>query len=124
MGDMDFNKHVGNRAYINHAIDDFPNDIIENEYVSSLAIKFIRQTFIGDTLVSRCFRNGDDGRDYIVRMSLPSGEEACTIKISWSERTMGATEISDVADVRRMHSGSSDASRVALAPSAIPVGSK
>ena len=64
LGDMDFNKHVGNRAYINHAIDDFPNDIIENEYVSSLAIKFIRQTFIGDTLVSRCFRNGDDGRDY------------------------------------------------------------
>lgn len=114
LGDMDFNKHVGNRAYINHAIDDFPNDIIENEYVSSLAIKFIRQTFIGDTLVSRCFRNGDDCRDYIVRMSLPSGEEACTIKISWSERTMGATEISDVADVRRMHSGSSDASNPAV----------
>ena len=86
MNDMDFNKHVGNRSYVNYAVRDFPADFAETHYVSSLAIKFIRQTFVGDTLISRCFRIEGNGLDYLVRMGFPSGDEACILRLGWEMR--------------------------------------
>lgn len=99
LSDMDFNKHVGNRSYVNYAVRDFPTDFIETHYVSTLAIKFIRQTFIGDTLISRCFRIGDNGLDYLVKMAFPSGDEACILRIGWEKRMLPAPVIGEV--VRR-----------------------
>ena len=97
--DMDFNKHVGNRSYINYAVSDFPEDFAESHFVSSLAIKFCRQTFVGDTLISRCFRIGESELDYIVRMALPSGGEACILRIGWGGRTL--PEPDAVNEIRR-----------------------
>ncbi|MGM9768168.1 MAG: hypothetical protein ACI3Z0_06875, partial [Candidatus Cryptobacteroides sp.] len=88
-----------NRSYVNYATGDFPIDFAESHFVSSLAIKFIRQTFIGDTLISKCFRLGESGLDYLVKMAFPSGNEACILRIGWEKRMLPAPVIGEV--VRR-----------------------
>ena len=99
MNDMDFNKHVGNRSYVNYAVRDFPADFAGTHYVSSLAIKFIRQTFVGDTLISRCFRIEGNSLDYLVRMGFPSGDEACILRLGWEKRMLPTPVIGEM--VRR-----------------------
>lgn len=51
--DIDFNDHVNNISYVKIALSGIPADIAKKTLVRSLAVKFIRQSFLGEELVCR-----------------------------------------------------------------------
>lgn len=51
--DIDFNDHVNNISYVKIALSGIPVDVAKKTMVRSLAVKFIRQSFLGEELVCR-----------------------------------------------------------------------
>lgn len=83
--DMDFNRHVGNRSYIDIALQFAPAEFMDTHYLKSLGIKFIRQTYIGDILTTRYAAVPDVPNAYLVSMFNREGEEACRMEMVFGE---------------------------------------
>ncbi len=90
--DMDFNRHVGNRSYINFALSSLPVDLDEAYDVTDIAVRFLRQTYIGDTLTAKVMvpdspSESSDTATYLVSETNSAGEEACKLLITVRRRS-------------------------------------
>lgn len=91
ISDMDFNRHVGNRSYINFALQSLPVDLDQDYDVTGISVRFLRQTYIGDTLTAR-FMVPDSPSEpgtaaYLVSETNSAGEEACKLLVTVRHRT-------------------------------------
>jgi len=57
---LDFNGHVNNRTYLNIAMQTVSNEILGSRKLQSLTIRWLRETFLGDTLVCRMWLTEQD----------------------------------------------------------------
>lgn len=95
--DMDFNRHVGNRSYINFALQVLPVDLDEDYDVSEISVRFLRQTYIGDTLTARIMvpdapagtapESPETSSAFLVSETNSAGEEVCRLHITVRRRT-------------------------------------
>lgn len=97
--DMDFNRHVGNRSYINFALQALPVDLDLAYDVSEISVRFLRQTFIGDTLTARIMvpdaPSEPGSTAYLVTETNSAGEDVCRLLITVRERTAPRRDISN-----------------------------
>lgn len=89
--DMDFNRHVGNRSYINFALQSIPVDLDADWDVEDIAVRFLRQTYIGDTLSARIMvpdQASEPGTAaFLVTETNSAGDEVCRLHITARQRT-------------------------------------
>lgn len=52
---LDFNGHVNNRTYLSIAMQTVSADFAQNRQLRSLTIRWLRETFLGDTLICRMY---------------------------------------------------------------------
>lgn len=50
LSDLDFNMHVNNNSYIKHMLETFPEKFIAETELSSMSVKFIKESFLHDIL--------------------------------------------------------------------------
>lgn len=63
--DLDFNKHVNNLSYMWLALETIPAEILEKYSAKSYSVKFVREAYLSDIIVSEVYQNGDN---YTVRI--------------------------------------------------------
>ena len=81
LSDIDFNKHVNNKSYINIAEMTSPDGFLENHTVKSLNIKFCKESFLGDTLTCNAYKTAQD--NYFVHKIEKDGVLICEIGSQW-----------------------------------------
>ena len=57
---LDFNGHVNNRTYLNIAMQTVPKDFAGTRRLSSLTIRWLHETFLGDQLICRMYSASQD----------------------------------------------------------------
>ncbi len=97
--ELDFNRHMGNRSYVEFALRGIPDDFNQTHHVQNLMVKFEKQTYLGDTVTCRYNMNADNENLYLVKLSNSAQEQVCTIQIEWSTDPRPIPNIS--ATVRR-----------------------
>lgn len=80
--DTDFNGHMNNQSYVKLAMSMAPMDFISNNSVSYFHIKFGRESFIGDSLVSSLYKE-EGGRMSVVVSRKENSSEACRMTSLW-----------------------------------------
>jgi len=85
LSDLDFNKHVNNKSYINLAEMTANDDFRANHTLKSLNIKFNRETFLGDNLICTTYKtNTPLTYNHVVEKD---GISVCDISTSWEAKT-------------------------------------
>ena len=85
LSDLDFNQHVNNKSYINLAEMTSTNEFRSKYNLSSLNIRFNRETFLGDTLTCATY-NTEKGNQYI-HIIEKDGISVCDISTTWKEKS-------------------------------------
>lgn len=85
LSDLDFNNHVNNKSYINLA-EMTSNDEFKSKHVlTSLNIRFNRETFLGDTLTCTTYKTEKENQySHIIEKD---GVSVCDISTTWKEKT-------------------------------------
>ncbi len=81
-GDMDFNRHIGNRSYINHALEMSPITLESEFDLQDIEVKFLRQTYVGDTLTAE-FHAVEGENAFLVSETNSAGEEVCRLMVRY-----------------------------------------
>ena len=84
LSDLDFNQHVNNKSYINLAEMTSTDEFRSKYDLSSLNIRFNRETFLGDTLTCTTY-NTEKGNQYI-HIIEKDGISVCDISTTWKEK--------------------------------------
>lgn len=80
--DLDFNNHLNNVRYLPRAIESMPLGEVSGRRLSSYAIRYMREAFLGDEIVSESFAGA--GGCYFHRLSRVSdGAVLCCAKTFW-----------------------------------------
>lgn len=82
--DIDFNMHVSNLKYLESAINTESYEFYLEHVQSYIKLKFLKQTFSGDTISSEWYDKGDGKRVYMIRNS--AGEEVARAEILWIKK--------------------------------------
>lgn len=82
MSDIDFNEHVNNISYVKVAISALPADYVKSHALSHIAVKFMRQCYLSETLTCRYRTEGDTTYSSILN---GSGQEAVRLVISMTD---------------------------------------
>ena len=82
--DIDFNKHMCNRAYLDFALRGLPEEFKDAHTVKEYMIKFVRQTYLADTVTCRYYRSPGNDNLYLVRLLNAKDEEVCLIQVEWT----------------------------------------
>lgn len=95
INDMDFNRHMNNIRYLRVALAALPLDYMDRYDIVSVRMKFIRQSFIGETL--RCRHQFTDASclERVCSIINTSDEEVCRLVIRMNPRE----EIKDPRDI-------------------------
>ena len=84
LSDIDFNKHVNNKSYINLADMTVPDEFRKAKTLKNLHIRFNRETFLNDTLT--CTTNLTDIPDTYTHIIEKDGVSVCDITTSWVQK--------------------------------------
>ena len=85
LSDLDFNKHVNNKSYVNIAELTAPDEFRKTHKLKTLSIRFNRETILGDTLI--CTANKTQNPCQFVHTIEKDGVSVCDISTTWEERT-------------------------------------
>lgn len=85
LSDLDFNKHVNNKSYINIAEMTAPDEFRQAYKLKNLSIRFNKETFLGDTLI--CTANRTDNKNQFIHTIEKDGASVCDIVTTWEEKT-------------------------------------
>ena len=89
LSDMDFNKHVNNKSYINIAENTIPDEFKKNNIIKQLKVKFNKETFLGDIL--NCTTYKTDTEKLYVHKIEKDGVSVCDISTLWEEKANTST---------------------------------
>ncbi len=81
LSDLDFNKHVNNKSYVNIAELTAPEEFRKTHKLKSLNIRFNKETFLGDTLV--CTANRTETPYQFTHTIEKDGISVCDIATNW-----------------------------------------
>ena len=84
LSDLDFNKHVNNKSYINLAEMTANEEFRKNHALKSLNIRFNKETFLGDTLI--CSTHSTESPNIYTHVVEKDGVSVCDISTSWEEK--------------------------------------
>ena len=83
-GDIDFNNHVNNKSYI-HLAESTLNDEFKNiNFLKSISIKFIRETFLDDTLNCSFYKTRKENR--FIHKIEKDENPVCYIESEWNKK--------------------------------------
>ncbi len=85
LSDLDFNKHVNNKSYVNIAELTAPDGFSKTHKLKKLSIRFNKETFLGDTLV--CTANRTENPNQFTHTIQKNGISVCDIATIWEEKT-------------------------------------
>ena len=89
LSDIDFNKHVNNKSYINLAEMTAPEEFKKTRRLKNLHIRFNKETFLGDTLT--CTANKTEDPNGFTHIIEKDGVSVCDIATVWEERQISET---------------------------------
>lgn len=84
LSDLDFNKHVNNKSYINLAEMTANEEFRKNHTLKSLNIRFNKETFLGDTLI--CSTHSTEFSNIYTHVVEKDGVSVCDISTCWEEK--------------------------------------
>ena len=84
LSDLDFNKHVNNKSYINLAEMTANEEFRKNHTLKSLNIRFNKETFLGDTLI--CSTHSTESPNIYTHVVEKDGVSVCDISTCWEEK--------------------------------------
>lgn len=84
LSDIDFNKHVNNKSYINLAEMTAPDEFRKTRVLKNLHIRFNKETFLDDILT--CTTNRTELPDTYTHIIEKDGVSVCDIVSVWNER--------------------------------------
>ncbi len=85
LSDLDFNKHVNNKSYINLAEMTANDEFRKTHSLKSLNIKFNKETFLGDELICSTYKT--DIENSYIHIVEKDGISVCEIATSWENKT-------------------------------------
>ncbi len=85
LSDIDFNKHVNNKSYINLAEMTAPNEFKKTRKLKNINIRFNKETFLGDTLT--CTTSRTENKNVFTHIIEKDGISVCDISTAWEEKT-------------------------------------
>ena len=83
--DLDFNGHVCNRSYLIMAMATLSIDFIQKNSPEHLHIKFLKESFITDTLHINQYKDALDGLEFFHDIRNDEDKVICTIYSQWKE---------------------------------------
>lgn len=98
LSDIDFNKHVNNKSYINLAEMTAPDDFKRTRVLKNLHIRFNKETFLGDVLT--CTTNKTDLPDTYTHIIEKDGVSVCDIVTTWVQKEDKETIVEYNLDVK------------------------
>lgn len=84
LSDIDFNKHVNNKSYINLAEMTAPDEFRKTRVLKNIQIRFNKETFLGDVLT--CTTNRTEAPGIYTHIIEKDGVSVCDIATTWKER--------------------------------------
>ena len=81
LSDLDFNRHVNNKSYINLAEMTLSEEFKKTHNIKSLNIRFNRETFLGDVLDCVAYKTDND--NIYVHKIEKDGMPVCDVMSSW-----------------------------------------
>lgn len=84
LSDIDFNKHVNNKSYINLAEMTAPDEFKKTHRLKNLHIRFNKETFFGDKLT--CTTNRTETPKTFTHIIEKDGVSVCDIETVWEEK--------------------------------------
>ena len=88
---LDFNKHVNNRTYLSIAMQFADSQFMDEHAITTLSIRWLCESFLGDTLRCRLTLLPRDQKDgvyaYLQKIERDGGEAAAQIYSEWAPRT-------------------------------------
>lgn len=82
--DLDFNMHLNNVKYVPRALESIPQEFRNNHSLKMYRIKFMRETFFNNTVISEAYRNGNAIFHRLTRKE--DGEELCRMESMWDQK--------------------------------------
>ena len=83
LSDIDFNKHVNNKSYINIAEMTAPDEFKISHRLKHLYIRFNKETFLGDVLT--CATNRTENQNQFTHIIEKDGVSVCDIATVWEK---------------------------------------
>ena len=91
--DLDFNYHVSNRSYVSIALLTMPEEDLASQYMSSLTVHWLHETYLDDVLTCTLSRQGDGS--CLHTLTNGEGTVVCELMSTWQPRP----ETPDVSEV-------------------------
>jgi len=91
LSDIDFNKHVNNKSYINLAEMTAPDGFKKTHRLKTLHIRFNKETFLGDTLT--CTANRTKDENIFTHIIEKDGVSVCDIATEWETNEQNTESI-------------------------------
>lgn len=101
LSDLDFNKHVNNKSYVNIAELTVPDEFRKTHKLKSLNIRFNKETFLGDILT--CTTNKTENENVFTHIIEKDDGSVCDIVTVWSEKTAKESIADYNLDVKNEH---------------------
>ena len=98
LSDIDFNKHVNNKSYINLAEMTAPDEFKRTRRLKTLHIRFNKETFLDDTLT--CTTNRTECPNQFTHIIEKEGNSVCDIVTIWDEIASKETIVNYNLDVK------------------------
>ena len=98
LSDIDFNKHVNNKSYINLAEMTAPDEFKKTHRLRKLHIKFNKETFLGDVLT--CVANRTESNNTFTHIIEKDGISVCDIATIWEDKTETSSIVDCNLDVK------------------------
>ena len=89
LSDLDFNKHVNNKSYINIAEMTIPDEFKKNHTIKQLRVSFNRETFLDDVLTCTTYKT--DTENLFVHKIEKDSISVCDVSTLWEEITYTST---------------------------------
>ena len=98
LSDLDFNKHVNNKSYINLAEMTAPDEFRRKHSLKNLSIRFNKETFLCDTLTCTTYKTGKN-KTYVHQIE-KDGISVCDIVTTWKEKNSNISIFNYNLDVK------------------------
>jgi len=90
--DLDFNFHVSNRSYVSLALLTMPDEVLSSQSLSSIAVRWLHETYLDDLIVCRMSRLEDGGEQsssstYVHTLANADGVAVCEVLSRWRQQT-------------------------------------
>ena len=84
LSDLDFNKHVNNKSYINLAEMTATDEFRKTHKLKSMSVKFNRETFLDDNLTCTTYRT--DLENIYTHIIEKDGTSICEVSTTWEKK--------------------------------------